>query len=143
MIKLMKSSFYNETKTKKKLAVFLSKAKILSMSNECRLFEINFAKKQNRKFACFVGSGSMANLILFQAMSNLGWLESGACVGFSTLTWATNVMPLIQLGFKPLPLDCSLKSLNVTPAEVEKNKHMLKALFLTNVLGFCDDIEKI
>jgi CDP-6-deoxy-D-xylo-4-hexulose-3-dehydrase len=73
----------------------------------------------------------------------LGKLKKGDKVGFSALTWSTNVMPLIQLGLVPVALDCSLETLNVTPEEVEKNISQLKGLFLTNVLGFSDDIKKI
>lgn len=143
MIKLMKSTFYNEKETKEKLANFLLKADILSMNEECRKFEESFAKKQGRKFAVFVTSGSSANLVLIQALFNLGKLRKEDRVGFSSLTWSTNVMPIIQLGLVPVALDCNLKTLNVSPPEIEKQSSNLKCLFLTNVLGFCDDIKKI
>ncbi|MFH1048220.1 MAG: aminotransferase class V-fold PLP-dependent enzyme [Patescibacteria group bacterium] len=143
MIKLIKSSFYNEKKTKKALANFILNADILSMNKQCEEFEKKFAKKQNRKLAVFVSSGSSANLILIQSLLNLGKLKRGDKIGFSSLTWATNVMPLLQLGLVPIALDCSLETLNVSPKELEKKIKSLKGLFLTNVLGFCDDINKI
>lgn len=143
MIKLIKSSFYEEAKTKIKLADFIKKSSSFSMGKECRKYEINFAKKQKRKYAVYVSSGSMANLVLLQALSNLNLLKKGDKIGFSALTWSTNVMPIIQLGFSPVALDCSLESLNVTPLEVQKNIKNIKALFITNALGFCDDIQKI
>jgi len=113
------------------------------MGEQCRKFENDFAKKQGRKFAVFLTSGSSANLVLIQGLLNLGRLKKGDKVGFSALTWSTNVMPLIQLGLIPVPLDCSLKTLNVSPAEVEKKADDIKGIFLTNTLGFSDDIEKI
>jgi len=143
MIKLMKSTFYHEKETKEKLATFLLKAEILSMSEECKKFEENFAKKQGRKFAVFVTSGSSANLVLIQALFNLGKLKKGDRVGFSSLTWSTNVMPIIQIGLAPVALDCNLKTLNISPLELEKQAANLKCLFLTNVLGFCDDLKRI
>ena len=143
MIKLIKSSFYNEKETKQKLADFILQADILSMHQECAKFEKNFAKKQDRKYAVFVTSGSSANLVLIQALMNLGRLKKSDSIGFSSLTWSTNVMPLIQLGLSPIALDCSLKTMNVSPAELQKNISKIKCLFLTNALGFSDNLEEV
>jgi CDP-6-deoxy-D-xylo-4-hexulose-3-dehydrase len=143
MIKLIKSSFYNEKDTKQRLADFILQTKIFSMSKECAKFEENFAKKQNRKYAVFVSSGSSANLVLIQALLNLGVFKKGDNIGFSSLTWSTNVMPIIQLGLYPIALDCNLKTLNVSPEELQKNILQLKGFFLTNALGFSDKIQKI
>jgi len=142
-IKLIKSAFYEEEKTRKRLAEFVVTTPFFSMGSECRRFEESFAEKQGRKFAVFVTSGSAANLVLVQAYLNLGRLKKGDKVGFSVLTWPTNVMPLIQLGLVPVPLDCSLSTLNVSPSELMKCDNDLKALFLTNSLGFSDDIISI
>lgn len=143
MIKLIKSTFFNEKEVKKKLQKFIQKADILSMNEQCFKFEKSFAKKQKRKYAIYVSNGSAANLILIQTLLNLGVLNKGDKVGFSSLTWPTNVMPLIQLGLKPVAVDCNLETLNVGPSELNKQVKGMKMFFLTNVLGFCDDIEKI
>ncbi len=143
MIKLIKSTFYNENKTKKKLVDFITKSKVLSMSEECSKFEKSFAEKQERKYAVFVTSGSSANLVLIQSLLNLGRLKKGDKVGFSALTWATNVMPLIQLGLVPVPIDCEVETLNISTNTLLDCKKNLDALFITNVLGFCDDLDKI
>jgi len=142
MIKLMKSSFFKEDDTKELLIEFIKKAETFSMGDQCRLFEEKFAEKQGRKHALFVSSGSMANLVLIQALLNLGHLKKGDRVGVSALTWATNIMPIIQLGLEPVILDCEIKTLNVSISILEKAEN-LRAVFLTNVLGFCDDITKI
>ncbi len=143
MIKLIKSSFYNEAETKSQLADFILNTEIFSMNKECKKYEDSFAKKQQRKYAVFVANGSVANLLLIQAMMNLGQLKRGDKVGFSALTWPTNVMPLIQLGLEPVAIDCELETLNVSPNMLSKHIGEIKALFLTNVLGFCDDISEI
>jgi len=143
MIKLIKSTFYNDAEIKKHLAEFIKKCDRFSMGRECKKFEKNFAEKQRRKFAVFVSSGSSANLILIQSLLNLGVMQKGNKIGFSSLTWSTNVMPLLQLGLKPVALDCNKTTLNVSSQILEKNIRRLKGLFLTNVLGFCDDIERI
>jgi CDP-6-deoxy-D-xylo-4-hexulose-3-dehydrase len=145
MIPLMKNAFLNQHATKLALADFILKAEIFSMGKECASFEHKFSVFQKRKNAVLVNSGGSANLALLQALKNLGKLKSGDCVGFSALTWSTNVMPIIQMGFIPVPVDCSVKNMNVGSEQLLKTLEIynLKALFLTNVLGFVSDIENL
>ncbi len=144
-IKLIKSSFYNEEKTKAALAEFIMKAEIFSMGKECKEYEQAFAKKQNRKHGVFVSSGSMANLVLLQALLNRGLIKKGDKVGVSALTWATNIMPVIQLGLVPVVIDCEIGNLNISSDGLKKvlEKHSLQALFITHVLGFSADISSV
>ena len=145
MIKLIKSTFYKEQQTKIALCKFIQSSTQLSFGEECEAFEKNFARYQNRRNCIFVNSGSSANLALIQALLNLGKIKKGDLVGFSALTWSTNVMPLIQLGLQAVPIDIELNTLNASSqkllAVLKKNK--LKMVFLTNLLGFCDDIDRI
>jgi len=146
MIKLQKSTFLNEKETKNKLCEFIIQAETLSMGKECAKFETSFSKKQNRKYSTFVNSGSSANLILIQALLNLGRVNRGDFVAVSSLTWSTNIMPLIQLGLVPYLIDCELDTLNVSPKLLERallDEPKIKLLFLTNVLGLSDDITSI
>lgn len=145
MIKLIKSSFYREADTKQKLVRFIKLVKQLSFGPECVKFEKNFAKYQERKYCIFFNSGSSANLALVQALLNIGKIKKGNNIGFSAVTWATNVMPLIQLGLKVLPVDVELRTLNASSRILEKaiRENPIKMLFLTNLLGFCDDIDRI
>lgn len=140
MIKLIKSTFFDEVETKRQLANFVINEDTLSMGTQCRKFEEAFAAKQGRRHAIYVANGSVANLLLIQAMLNLGRFSRGDKIGFSALTWPTNVMPLIQLGLEPVPIDCEITSLNVSPEGLRARIKDLKGLFITNVLGFCDDL---
>ena len=139
-IKLIKSSFYNEKSTKKELADFILKQDIFSMNGQCALFEKAFAKKQKIKHAVYVSNGSVANLLLIQSLLNTGHIKKGDKIGFSALTWPTNVMPLIQLGLVPVAIDCNLATLNISVDTLKDKIYDIKGLFLTNVLGFCDDL---
>lgn len=145
MIPLMKNAFLNEYETKKALSDFIMKADRLSMDAKCAEFEVAFADYQNRKSAILFNSGGSANLALLQALKNLGKLKEGDLVAFSALTWSTNTMPIIQMGLVPVPLDCDPKTLNVMSSNLLERLEQvpIKALFLTNVLGFTGDIEKI
>lgn len=145
MIKLIKSTFYQEKATKDKLCRFIKTAKSLSMGDLCKQFEKKFSQWQNREFCTMVNSGSSANLILIQALININKIKKGDYVGFSAITWSTNVMPLIQMGLKPIAVDIEKDTLNCslrTLTEIYKYKK-IKMFFLTNLLGFSDDIEQI
>lgn len=145
MISLIKSTFYKEKQTKQKLNRFIKESSMLSFGKECYRFEKKFAKYQERKYCVFVNSGSSANLALIQALLNMGKIKKGDEIGFSALTWSTNVMPLIELGLNPIPVDIEVETLNVSSRKLKKilNKHSLKMLFITDLLGFCDDIDEI
>lgn len=145
MIKLIKSTFYNEQSTNKKLCAFINKAKQLSIGPECQKFEENFARYQKRKYCVFFNSGSSANLAIVQALLNLGRIKTDDYSAFSALTWATNPMPMIQLGLKTAPVDVEINTLNASSQNLLKvaNQYPLKLFFITNLLGFCDDIDEI
>lgn len=145
-IKLIKSTFLNENEVKEKLAEFILTTDILSMGEKCKRFEREFSLFQDRKYSLMVNSGSSANLALLQSMINLGWLNKGDKVAFSSLTWSTNVMPIIQLGLIPIPIDIDLETLNVGSSNFKKTLLVykdIKAFFISNILGFCSDIDVI
>lgn len=145
MIPLMKNTFLNEYETKKELADFILRTSHLSMGQKCLEFEQAFARAQGRKHCVLFNSGASANLALLQALKNLGRLKDGDRVGFSALTWSTNVMPIIQLGMKPVPVDCRPDTLNSMAADLAETlkKAKLDAFFITNALGFAGDLGAI
>lgn len=145
MIKLIKSTFYKEEATKEALIEFIKSSQQLSFGSECKKFEKNLARYQNRRHCIFFNSGSSANIAIFQALLNLGRIQKDDNIGFSVVTWSTNVMPLIQLNFNPIPIDVELSTLNVSSRTFKEvlRRTPLKVLFLTNLLGFCDDIDEI
>ena len=145
MIPLMKNAFIRERDTKVALSEFIKDTDRLSMDIKCFEFEGEFAQYQERKYATLFNSGSSANLALLRSLINLNVLKKGDTVGFSALTWATNVMPIIQTGLIPVPIDCDPKTLNVMSYTLEERLKSteLQALFITNALGFAGDLENI
>jgi CDP-6-deoxy-D-xylo-4-hexulose-3-dehydrase len=145
MIPLMKHTFLREGQTKEALVNFLRTQDRFSMGNECLKFEKSFAEFQGRKFGILFNSGGSANLALLQALKNLKMIQNGDMVGFSALTWSTNVMPIIQLGLEPIPVDCDPHYLNATSETLalRLQTNHLRAFFITNALGFLGDLNKI
>ncbi|HEU4888118.1 MAG TPA: DegT/DnrJ/EryC1/StrS aminotransferase family protein [Thermoanaerobaculia bacterium] len=141
----MKNAFLEEQTTKRELSEFIMNARRLSMDMKCLEFERAFADYQGSQEAVLFNSGGSANLAMLQALRNLGRLGPGAKVGFSSLTWSTNTMPIIQLGMTPVALDVDPNTLNVMSQNVlERLEDVeLDALFLTNVLGFAGDLDVI
>jgi len=137
----MKSTFLGEQETKDALCSFIQTADKMSMGDEVLKFEKAFSTWQGRSYSVMVNSGSSANLVILQALLNLGRLSKGDRIGVSAVTWATNVMPVIQLGLVPVLIDVELETLNVSSEEVRK--HDIRCLFITHLLGFHGDIEAI
>lgn len=143
-IPLMRSTFLHERDTLTALSDWLASCPSpLSMGPLCAQFERAFAEWQGRKYAVLFNSGASANLALLQALLNMGVLEPGATIGFSALTWATNVMPIMQLGFVPVPVDVDPCTLNVTSETLAGHWAWLDALFVTNALGYLPDLDVI
>jgi len=144
-VPLVKNALIDDKHARKTLAHFIVTAKKLSMGETCATFERAFAKKQGRKYGVLFNSGGSANLAMLQALRNLGHLNFGDKVGFSALTWSTNVMPIIQMGLGAIPIDCDPTTLNSMSKNAIKTleKEKCKAFFLTNALGFSGDIDVI
>ena len=141
----MKNALYNEYHSKKKLADFILKTDRLSMSVMCKKFEDEFSEYNGTKESILFNSGGSANLALLQSLKNLGRLKEGDKIGFSGLTWSTNVMPIIQLGMIPVAIDIEKTTLNIMSEGLNDflKDNYIDALFITNALGFSGDLEKI
>ena len=111
----------------------------------CKEFENQFAKFQECEDAILFNSGGSANLAIIQSLLNLGKLKTGDKIGFSALTWSTNVMPIIQLGLTPVAIDCDLNKINVTSETIKATikKEKINGFFATNVLGLTGDLKEI
>ena len=145
MVPLMKTTFLHEQKTKEELAAFILTARKLSMGEECAQFEEAFGAYQGAKEAVLFNSGSSANVAMLQTLMNVGRLKAGDRVGFSALTWSTNVMPIIQFGMEPVTIDCEPRTLNVMSEGLLRRLREtdMRALFITNALGFAGDLHVI
>lgn len=144
MIPLMKDAFSHEHETRRALAMFILRGERLSMGEQCARFERLFAEKQGAADAVLFNSGGSANLALLQSLKNLGRLSDGDRIGFSALTWSTNVMPIIQLGMVPVAIDVEPTTLNVMGINIIYSPGPRPAaIFITNALGFTGDLNNV
>lgn len=142
MIKLINSTFYKEERTKRELCKFILDSKQLSLGKQCSEFEKAFAIWQGRKYCVTFNSGSSANLALVQALLNIGLLKRNDIMAYSAITWATNVMPALQLGLNVTPVDIEINTLNISLTTLKQayDKKKFKVLFITNLLGFGQEL---
>ena len=145
MIPLKRMAFLNEEETKKELAEFIRSTQKLSMGEQCARFEEEFATFEGANEAILFNSGGSANLAMLQTLKNSGLIKEGDKIAFSALTWSTNVMPIIQLGLQPVPIDCEPATLNVMSNLLQERLQDtdIRVLFITNALGFAGDLDSI
>ncbi len=145
MIPLMKNAFIHEVETKKALAGFIETAPRLSMDTCCQRFEETFGTYQRRRDAVLFNSGGSSNLALIQSLKNVGYVKDCDNVGFSAVTWSTNVMPILQMGLHPVPVDCNPRTLNSMSEDLLAclDRVALRVFFITNALGLAGDLKKI
>ena len=103
---------------------------------EVAAFEMEFSSYIGQSEGIAVNSGSSANLLLFDALIELGHLQKGDEVIVPATTFATVVAPLYQLGLVPLYVDIDRESLNIDPKRiVEAIGERTRAIFVVHTLG--------
>ena len=85
----------------------------LTKGDLCLEFENKWSEFLGCKYSVFVNSGSSANLIILQSLLETGKLKKGDKVIVPSVSWATDVAPLVQLGLEPVLCDCNLTNLSV------------------------------
>lgn len=107
-------------------------------------FEKEFSNWIGCKYTVFVNSGSSANLLMIYSLILSNKLKNKKIV-VPSLSWATDLSPVIQFGLTPLLVDCNLENLSVDVNHLEKIfiKEQPSALILVSVLGLSPDVNKI
>jgi len=107
-------------------------------------FESKWSEWIGTKYSVFVNSGSSANLLMVYALKYLNLLKNNKiCV--PSLSWATDLAPILQFDLKPLLVDCNLENLSVDLNHLEEIfiKENPSALILVSVLGLSPDMKKV
>lgn len=107
-------------------------------------FEEMWSRWIGCKYSVFVNSGSSANLLMLYALIELYNLRNKKVV-VPALCWATDLAPVMQLGFEPVLVDCNLDNLSVDLKHLEKVflEEKPAAMILVSVLGLSPDMDSI
>lgn len=107
-------------------------------------FEQKWSNWIGCKYSVFVNSGSSANLLMLYALLQLYKLRNKKVV-VPALGWATDLAPVMQLGFEPILVDCNLSNLSVDVEHLEKIfiEDKPAAMIVVSVLGLCPDMDMI
>ena len=94
-----------------KVIKFLKKNPILTQNKQVEKFEYEWSKWLGVKYSVFVNSGSSANFITISALRDK--LKKTGEIITPPLTWPSDVMAVINNGFKPKFVDINLSNLSM------------------------------
>ena len=104
----------------------------LSAGKKSEEFEQKIAELFGKKYGVFVNSGSSANLLALKVLN----LPVGSEVITPVLTFATTLAPIIQLGLKPVFVDCEIGTYLPSLSEIRKKITLqTKALMIPHLIG--------
>lgn len=107
-------------------------------------FEKQFAEWIGSKYSVFVNSGSSANLLMLYALRITDRLKNDKIV-VPSLSWATDLAPVLQLNMTPLLVDCNLENLAVDTNHLEAifEAERPSAMLVVSALGLSPDMDTI
>lgn len=134
--------FNNITKNDKStLSKFILNNDIFTQSNKVKQFEKLWSKWLGVKYSVFVNSGSSANYLTLVAIKIL---HGKGEVIVPPLTWNSDIVSVINNGFKPIFVDINLNNLSMNIEQVLNNiNSKTKAVFITHAQGFNGLNEKL
>ena len=137
---LMESNFSSED-IKKVIKYLKTKNVILTQNKNVRLFEKKWSKWLGVKYSTFVNSGASANLLSIHILKELNSKKKEIIL--PAFTWSSDVVSVINAGFKPIFVDINFKNLALNEDLVKQkiNKNTL-AVFVTHAMGFVGLTEK-
>ena len=121
------------------LSRFIKNELRLTQGETVKTFERKFAVWQGSRYAVFVNTGSLANLMLISALKELYNWKNGDGIIVPAVTWSTTVAPIMQLGLKPIFSDIGLADLGLKPGKefnsFEQHQGHIRGIFATHLLG--------
>ena len=118
-----------------KVIKFLKKNPILTQNKQVEKFEHEWSKWLGVKYSVFVNSGSSANFITISALRDK--LKKTGEIITPPLTWPSDVMSVINNGFKPKFVDINLSNLSMDNEKIINSiSSNTVAVFMTHAQGF-------
>ena len=117
------------------LIQFIKKSNKFTNGPKVIEFEKKWSKWLGVKYSTFVNSGASANLISINILKELN--KNKKEVILPAFTWSSDVVAVINAGFKPVFVDIDFENLALNENLVRKkiNKNTL-AIFITHAMGF-------
>ena len=107
-------------------------------------FEKKFRKYIGANYAVATNSGSSANLLALQSLKEIYNLKKNDEVIIPSTTFATVVMPILQLDLKPVLLDVSSENFNIIEKNIENAiTKKTKILMIVHTLGLACNMDII
>lgn len=123
---------------------FLNKKNFWTMTEQVQQYEKAMADYVGCKHAIFVSSGSTANTILAMYLTDKA---KNKTVVFPSTTWITSVSPFIREGFRPYFVDVNMHDMSMDLDKLEEfletSSDEVACVFITSLLGFVPDIDRI
>ena len=118
-----------------KVIKFLKTNPILTQNKQVEKFEYEWSKWLGVKYSVFVNSGSSANFITISALRDK--LKKTGEIITPPLTWPSDVMAVINNGFKPKFVDINLSNLSMDNKKIINSvSRKTVAVFVTHAQGF-------
>ena len=120
---------------KKVLVNFINRSDKFTNGPKVKEFESRWSKWLGVKYSTFVNSGASANLISIHILKELNKKKKEVIL--PAFTWNSDVVSVINAGFKPVFIDINFENLALNENLVKKkiNKNTL-AIFLTHAMGY-------
>ena len=120
-----------------KIIQFVKTNKIYTQSKKVREFEKRWSKWLGVKYSVFVNSGSSANFLSIKALKIINKNKTKNEIIVPTLTWVSDIVSVIESGYKPVFVDINPRTLSMDETQILKkiNKKTL-AVFITHAQGF-------
>jgi len=129
---LMKDNITKEDLTV--LIDFLKEQPRLTQSENVVAFEREWSQWLGVNYSVFVNSGASANFI---TMAVIKHLYGGGEIIVPSLSWVSDIVSVIQNGFRPVFVDINPKNLCMDVEQViDKLTDRTRAVFMTHVQGF-------
>ncbi len=114
---------------------FVKNQNILTQNKKVKEFEERWSKWLGVKYSTFVNSGSSANFLSLLCLKIINGSKGEVIV--PSLTWISDVVSVVENGFKPIFTDINLKTLSMKEEDIlSKINKKTKAVFITHAQGF-------
>lgn len=142
-----KIELVKDTITKKdinELIKWLRKNEQLTKGKLTVEFEKKWSQWLGKKRSIFVNSGSSANLLMISALMQSKRMKNIKII-VSSVSWATTVAPIIQLGLEPILCDADKETLGVDIVHLKKliQEHKPSVLMIVHALGIPNKMNEI